>query len=190
MRYATLWDGLAKGSTHQGSAGRNRRSLEGHFEADTRCTAASWRPTSAASAEWQMPREWRKAVAGGELGQIVRPLNVGWLLRAGRTLSTAFYSADDRDSGAGCGRFAHLRGVAAASADNAWRRRRCWGLARCIVAAARKPLPRWPMGRKRLLRWTRLSDREQVCYRSEEAGELRLRHRHAGRTDRSGALQR
>ncbi len=83
-RYATLWDGLQK-----------RQAIRVPDEE----IAESWRSTphetknalrSAAAnirrfCQWQMPREWRKKVPGGELGQIVRPLeSVGCYVPGGR----------------------------------------------------------------------------------------------------------
>jgi histidinol dehydrogenase len=83
-RYATLWDGLQKGQA---------------IRVPDREIAEAWRSTpretqnalrrAAASirhfCRWQMPREWRKKVPGGELGQIVRPLeSVGCYVPGGR----------------------------------------------------------------------------------------------------------
>ncbi|HUI84327.1 MAG TPA: histidinol dehydrogenase [Candidatus Binatia bacterium] len=84
VRYATLWDGLEKGQPVRVSADE---------------IAAAWRATpqdvrtalrqAAASirrfCKWQMPPEWRRKIPGGELGQIVRPLeSVGCYVPGGR----------------------------------------------------------------------------------------------------------
>jgi len=52
--------------------------------------------------ESQKPVEWTRC--GIAVGQIVRPLGVGWLLRSGRTPSADPDAADDRDP-------RHLRNV-------------------------------------------------------------------------------
>jgi histidinol dehydrogenase len=83
-RYATLWDGLQKGQSLRVSAEE--------IEQGWNATPAEVREslTQAAAnirrfAKWQMPREWRKSIAGGELGQIVRPLgSVGCYVPGGR----------------------------------------------------------------------------------------------------------
>ena len=54
--------------------------------------------------EWQKPTEWERARQGRKLGQLVRPLQFGGMLRSRRPLSPALDLADDRDSGAGRGR--------------------------------------------------------------------------------------
>ena len=83
-RYATLWDGLQKGQSLRVSAEE--------IEQGWNATPANVREslTQAAGnirrfAKWQMPREWRTKIAGGELGQIVRPLDsVGCYVPGGR----------------------------------------------------------------------------------------------------------
>ena len=84
IRYATKWDGLQRGQSIRVS----RQEIE-----------QSWRDTppeireslkQAATnirqfCQWQMPREWRKRVQGGEIGQILRPLaSVGCYVPGGR----------------------------------------------------------------------------------------------------------
>jgi histidinol dehydrogenase len=83
-RYATLWDGLQKDQAVRVSEQE---------------IAEGWRSTPVATQKalreaaanirrfclWQMPREWRKKLQGGELGQLVRPLaSVGCYVPGGR----------------------------------------------------------------------------------------------------------
>jgi histidinol dehydrogenase len=83
-RYATLWDGLNEGQSLLVSAQEiqegwkatpsKTRDALGHAAANIRRFA-----------RWQLPRSWRKKVKGGELGQIVRPLeSVGCYVPGGR----------------------------------------------------------------------------------------------------------
>jgi len=84
IRYATLWDGLQKG--------QSIRVSENEIADAWRDTARPVRQALKRAAanirrfcQWQMPGEWRKAVAGGELAQIVRPLDsVGCYVPSGR----------------------------------------------------------------------------------------------------------
>ncbi len=84
IRYATLWDGLQKEqpvrvSDEEIAAGW--RSTPREIREALRSAAANIRRFC----RWQMPREWRKQVDGGELGQIVRPLqSVGCYVPGGR----------------------------------------------------------------------------------------------------------
>ncbi len=84
LRYATLWDGLQKGQPVRVS----EEEIVGGWKATPRETREALR--SAASnirrfCRWQMPREWRKKIDGGELGQIARPLqSVGCYVPGGR----------------------------------------------------------------------------------------------------------
>jgi histidinol dehydrogenase len=84
LRYATLWDGLPKGQAIRvpeseiaeawNSTPRQTRTALRHAATNIRRFC-----------QWQMPREWRKRVPGGELGQIVRPLeSVGCYIPGGR----------------------------------------------------------------------------------------------------------
>ena len=56
-------------------------------------------------------------VEGLTTGQLVRPLELCWMLCAQRTASAAFHAADDGDSRAGGGRKAHRRGLAEARSE-------------------------------------------------------------------------
>jgi histidinol dehydrogenase len=84
MRYATKWDGLHKGEP--------LRVSEEEIYAAWRETPKALRAALKQAAAnvrrfclWQMPREWRKKVEGGELGQLVRPLSsVGCYVPGGR----------------------------------------------------------------------------------------------------------
>ena len=70
--------------------------------------------TFAVSASGKSPGDWMRTRGGISLGQMVRPLeSVGCYVPGGRypLVSTVL---DDRDSGAGCGREEHPRGVAQA----------------------------------------------------------------------------
>jgi histidinol dehydrogenase len=84
VRYATLWDGLQAGQSVGVPAEEIAgawRSIPRETQTALRCAAASIRRFC----RWQMPREWRKNVPGGELGQIVRPLDsVGCYVPGGR----------------------------------------------------------------------------------------------------------
>jgi histidinol dehydrogenase len=84
LRYATLWDGLQKGQPVRVSEAEIDdawRSTPGDTRSALRSAAANIRRFC----QWQMPREWRRKVAGGELGQIVRPLaSVGCYVPGGR----------------------------------------------------------------------------------------------------------
>jgi histidinol dehydrogenase len=83
-RYATLWDGLQERQAIRvpdreiaeawHSTPRETRKAMRHAERNIRRFC-----------HWQMPREWRRKVPGGELGQIVRPLeSVGCYVPGGR----------------------------------------------------------------------------------------------------------
>jgi histidinol dehydrogenase len=84
VRYATLWDGLQKGRPVRVS---EEEMAEG-WRSTPRETQHALRSAAAAIrrfCQWQMPRSWRKPVPGGELGQIVRPLqSVGCYVPGGR----------------------------------------------------------------------------------------------------------
>jgi len=72
-RYATLWDGLQKGQSVRVAAGE----IEEGWNATPPETREALKRAAAnirRFAKWQLPRSWRKKVSGGELGQIVRPL--------------------------------------------------------------------------------------------------------------------
>jgi len=83
-RYATLWDGLQKGQpvrVSEAEIDNAWRSTPGDTRSALRRAIANIRRFC----QWQMPREWRRKVAGGELGQIVRPLaSVGCYVPGGR----------------------------------------------------------------------------------------------------------
>ncbi len=84
VRYATLWDGLQKGQPVRVPEEEIREtwsSIPRQTQNALRNAAANIRRFC----QWQMPREWRKKVPGGELGQIVRPLeSVGCYVPGGR----------------------------------------------------------------------------------------------------------
>ncbi|HME33157.1 MAG TPA: histidinol dehydrogenase [Terriglobales bacterium] len=84
LRYATLWDGLQKGQPVRVSEAE----IDDAWRSTARQTRAALRSAAAnirRFCQWQMPREWRRKVAGGELGQIVRPLaSVGCYVPGGR----------------------------------------------------------------------------------------------------------
>jgi histidinol dehydrogenase len=83
-RYATLWDGLKKGQSVRISEDKIARAWHDtpkEIRTALRVAAANIRRF----ARRQMPREWRKKVVGGEVGQIVRPLaSVGCYVPGGR----------------------------------------------------------------------------------------------------------
>jgi len=84
VRYATLWDGL--------QPAQSLRVSEAEIKGAWFDTPAPIRKALRGAvanicrfAKWQMPREWRKRVTGGELAQIVRPLtSVGCYVPGGR----------------------------------------------------------------------------------------------------------
>ncbi len=83
-RYTTLWDSLQKGQPVRVSEQEiveAWHSIPCGTQNALRRAAANIRRFC----QWQMPREWRKNVQGGELGQIVRPLEaVGCYVPGGR----------------------------------------------------------------------------------------------------------
>ncbi len=83
-RYATLWDGLGKGQALRVS----QQEIEQAWKATPVGTREALKRASAnirRFAEWQAPHSWRKKISGGELGQIVRPLDsVGCYVPGGR----------------------------------------------------------------------------------------------------------
>ncbi len=73
-RYATLWDGLAKSHSVRvpdGEIVQAWRDTPSNIREALRQAAANIRRFC----RWQMPRGWRRAVDGGQLCQIVRPLD-------------------------------------------------------------------------------------------------------------------
>lgn len=84
LRYATLWDSLPMGQPIRVSdeeIAEAWHSIPRNTQSALRSAAANIRRFC----QWQMPREWRKPVSGGELGQIVRPLEaVGCYVPGGR----------------------------------------------------------------------------------------------------------
>jgi histidinol dehydrogenase len=84
VRYATLWDGLQAGQSVRVPV----EEIAEAWHAIPRETQAALRAAAASIrrfCQWQMPREWRKPLPGGELGQIVRPLDsVGCYVPGGR----------------------------------------------------------------------------------------------------------
>ncbi|MGB8771547.1 MAG: histidinol dehydrogenase [Candidatus Korobacteraceae bacterium] len=84
VRYATLWDGLQKCQpirVPEEEIAKAWRSTPPETRNALRRAATNIRRFC----QWQMPREWRRKVPGGELGQIVRPLqSVGCYVPGGR----------------------------------------------------------------------------------------------------------
>jgi histidinol dehydrogenase len=84
IRYTTLWDGLQKGlaiKVSQDEIADAWHTTSREVRDALRRAATNIRRFC----RWQMPREWRKAVSGGELAQIVRPLaSVGCYVPSGR----------------------------------------------------------------------------------------------------------
>ena len=83
-RYATLWDALQKGQSLRVSS----TEIEQAWKATPAETREALRRAAAnvrRFANWQVPRSWNKKISGGELGQIVRPLeSVGCYVPGGR----------------------------------------------------------------------------------------------------------
>ena len=84
VRYATLWDGLQKGQPVRVP----EEEIAAGWKSTPRRTQEALRHAAAnirRFCQWQMPDEWRKKMPGGELGQIVRPLeSVGCYVPGGR----------------------------------------------------------------------------------------------------------
>jgi histidinol dehydrogenase len=82
--YATLWDGLKKAQPLRVSAeeiAQSWRDTPAQLREALECAAANIRRFC----RWQRPRSWSRSIAGGELGQIVRPLEaVGCYVPGGR----------------------------------------------------------------------------------------------------------
>jgi histidinol dehydrogenase len=84
VRYATLWDGLHKGRPIRVSEEEIREAW-GSITLQTQNALRNAAANIRRFCQWQMPRGWRKKVPGGELGQIVRPLeSVGCYVPGGR----------------------------------------------------------------------------------------------------------
>jgi histidinol dehydrogenase len=83
-RYATLWDGLGKGKEVRVSQQEIEQAWKA-ISADTRDALKRAAANIRRFANWQMPGSWRRKIDGGELGQIVRPLeSVGCYVPGGR----------------------------------------------------------------------------------------------------------
>jgi histidinol dehydrogenase len=84
MRYALLWDGLEAGLAVRMSA----REIEQGWKTTPGETREALQRAAAnirRFAKWQLPRSWRRKISGGEVGQIVRPLDsVGCYVPGGR----------------------------------------------------------------------------------------------------------
>ena len=84
MRYATLWDGLEAGLAVRMSA----REIEQGWKTTPAETQEALQRAAAnirRFAKRQLPRSWRKKISGGEVGQIVRPLeSAGCYVPGGR----------------------------------------------------------------------------------------------------------
>ena len=84
VRYATLWDGLEKGQAIRVS----QPAIEYAWKSTPAATRDALKRAAAnirRFANWQMPGSWRRKITGGELGQIVRPLeSVGCYVPGGR----------------------------------------------------------------------------------------------------------
>ena len=84
LRYATLWDGLQKGQPLRVSA----EEVEEGWKATPVEVREALKHAAAnirRFARWQIPKSWCKKINGGELGQVVRPLeSVGCYAPGGR----------------------------------------------------------------------------------------------------------
>ncbi len=84
IRYATMWDGLQKGQPVRVSAEEIAEAWKA-APSETKTALRQAAVNIRRFCRWQMPREWRKKVEGGELGQLVRPLeSVGCYVPGGR----------------------------------------------------------------------------------------------------------
>src|SRR5271169_3088538 len=83
-RYATLWDGLGKEQELRVSPQAIELAWKA-MPADTRDALKRAAGNIRRFANWQMPGSWGKKISGGELGQMVRPLeSVGCYVPGGR----------------------------------------------------------------------------------------------------------
>ncbi len=84
LRYATLWDGMQKGQpmlVPEDEIAEAWRSTPRPLQTALRRAAENIRRFC----RWQAPGEWKKKISGGELAQIVRPLeSVGCYVPGGR----------------------------------------------------------------------------------------------------------
>jgi histidinol dehydrogenase len=84
IRYATLWDSLSKGRPLGVSAEEIERAWT-TTPVETRDALKQAAVRIRRFARWQLPLSWKKNISGGELGQIVRPLDsVGCYVPGGR----------------------------------------------------------------------------------------------------------
>ena len=82
--YATLWDGLQKDQKLRVSDAEIERAWKA-TPAEVREALRSAAANIRRFANWQAPRSWSRKITGGELGQIVRPLeSVGCYVPGGR----------------------------------------------------------------------------------------------------------
>jgi histidinol dehydrogenase len=83
-RYATLWDWLSKGESLRVPEEEIAEACRS-IPQDTRQALKAAASNVRRFCHWQMPKEWRKKLPGGRLGQIVRPLrSVGCYVPGGR----------------------------------------------------------------------------------------------------------
>ena len=145
IAYATLWDGMQKGQPLRISPeeiAQAWRATPSDIRAALRNAAANIRRFC----KWQMPHEWRRAVNGGELAQIVRPLSsVGCYVPGGRyplpsTLLMTVIPAQIAGVPRICVMSPRPQTVTLAAAA-------LLGLPKSIAAGERKPLRRWPTAR-------------------------------------------
>lgn len=84
LRYATLWDGLPKDAPLKVATTEMEQAWKA-TPVETREALKRAAGNIRRFANWQMPHSWRKRINGGELGQIVRPLeSVGCYVPGGR----------------------------------------------------------------------------------------------------------
>jgi histidinol dehydrogenase len=84
LRYATLWDSLPQGKPLRVSPEEIAQACNA-TPARTRDALKRAAANIRRFANWQMPRSWRKKINGGEMGQVVRPLqSVGCYVPGGR----------------------------------------------------------------------------------------------------------
>jgi histidinol dehydrogenase len=83
-RYATLWDNLEKGQPLRVSQPELERAWK-LTPSETRDALKRAASNIRRFANWQVPHSWRRKITGGELGQIVRPIDsVGCYVPGGR----------------------------------------------------------------------------------------------------------
>ncbi len=117
-RYAETWDGLGAGDPLRVSEGEMKAALKASSP-ELRVALETAAENIRTFCEWQKPANWERRKAGAKVGPIDTAAQLGRMLRARRTLSSAFNFADDGDSGAGRGSERYSSGLASSGSGDA-----------------------------------------------------------------------